>query len=224
MLFLTLFASRSNAATIFFGPTPYLSSADIPVGFFSGGFSLENFEDGTLDFGITASGVSHFILAPSGITDSVDADDGVIDGTGQSNPTKGYSYVGDGSPGLTFTFSGPLPTAAALVWTDGAGFSFPTTFEAFGPGMVSLGFLTVPLGIPGSYYGDAAEDRFFGVQDPGGILALRIVSPGGQVEADHVMFGTAALASSEVPEPATLLLCGAGLVAAARRRAIRRRL
>lgn len=41
---------------VFFGPSPYLSAADIPVGLYASGPTfLETFEDGTLGGGITAS-------------------------------------------------------------------------------------------------------------------------------------------------------------------------
>jgi hypothetical protein len=206
--------SPASAAAILVGPSPYLSAADIPAGFFAAAPTVETFEDGTLDFGIVASGVSHFILGPSGITDSVDADDGAIDGSG----SLGHSYVGNGVPGVTFTFSGPLPTAAALVWTDGFGATFPTTFQAFGPGMVLLGTIVAGLGIDGNWGGATAEDSFFGVKDPGGILAIQIISPGGQVEADHVMFGPGSIDAPPVPEPTTLGLLGVGLLIALRRR------
>ena len=216
-------ASPAQAAPILFGPTPYLSSADIPVGFFSGPFLLENFEDNSLDFGITASGSGTSILGPSIVTDSVDADDGVIDGSG----LNGHSFLADGNPGVTFTFSGPLPTAAALVWTDGASFDFvandDVTFQAFGPGMASLGVWTFTFAVPDTYAGQTAEDRFLGVQDPGGILALRVVNPSGQLETDHVMFGTAGSNEAVVPEPTTLTLVGLGaLMGMARRRRVRR--
>ena len=188
-------SSSVFATTIFFGPTPYLSAADIPPGFYAGGPSaLENFEDGVLNFGITATAGS-FAYGPNSTTDSVDADDGVIDGSGNA----GRTWVGP-YDGLTFTFTGPLPTAAGLVWTDGGGL---VVFEAFGPGMVSLGtrsFIT-PSGV---YTGETAEDRFLGVQNTDGILALKIRDGDCcQIEADHVQFGIARTASP-VPEPAPL--------------------
>ena len=43
--------------TTFVGPSPYLSTGDIPASFYAGGSptGLEDFEDQSLDFGITAS-------------------------------------------------------------------------------------------------------------------------------------------------------------------------
>jgi hypothetical protein len=201
----------SAASPIFYGPTPYLSSADIPVGFYGGGSptALEDFEDASLDFGITAS--SGFIAGPATYTDSVDGDDGSIDGLG----TAGHSYGMVNAAQVTFTFSS-LVTAAALVFTD-AHWDAAISFEAFGPGMVSLGVLgpytDPPDGFPdGITWGSTAEDRFFGVQDPDGILAIRmsttIFGPNDGVELDHVQYGV-------IPEPEPSLLIGAGLAALA---------
>ena len=183
------------ASATLVGPTPYLSTADIPAGFFAGAYSVETFEDASLSFGLAVTATGGSILGPGGATDSVDADDGSSDGDGRA----GHSYVGDGSAGVLFTFPAPLPSAAAIVWTDGA-IGIGTTFEAFGPGMVSLGTIgPVPLADDG-YWGTTAEDRFFGVQDAGGILAVKVTHPGGQVEIDHVMFGGA---GEPPPPPAT---------------------
>lgn len=70
-----------EGALILFGPTPYLSAADSPFSLSSPGLLLEDFEDGALD----TPGVSSTNGAPrgpSGLTDSVDGDDGSIDGSG----------------------------------------------------------------------------------------------------------------------------------------------
>jgi hypothetical protein len=206
----------ARGATIFFGPTPYLSAADIPVGFYEGGLptGLEDFEDGLLGFGITAS--TGGPIGPGTLVDSVDADDGAIDGSGNG----GVSWFTD-TP-IMFTFSGPLPTAAGMVWTDG---SIPqlVSFEAFGPGMVSLGVHgPFPVG-DGDNSGETAEDRFFGVQDSGGILAIRFLAEPGPLEVDHVQFGLAPAQNGvpgppSAPEPASVLLFGTGLLAVGARR------
>lgn len=191
-----VFAGGASAAT-FFGPTPYLSSADIPAGFYAGGPAfLETFEDGTLDGGITASTGS--VLGPSALTDSVDADDGTIDGSG----TKGHSFFLGGP--VTFTFSAAV-TAAALVWTDGNG---KALFEAFGPGG-SLGSIGPVAVGDGSFGGTTSEDRFFGVQDPGGITSISITT-GGSIEVDHVQYGAAAVSATPLPAALPLFASGVG--------------
>ena len=201
-LFLTtLVVGSAQGAAVFFGPTPYFSAADIPAGLYTGGgpVALEDFEDGSLDFGITVS-AGAFIFGPDPFADSVDLDDGFLDGSG----TAGMS-IAAGLSMITFFFPASA-TAAGVVWTDGP--SGTTTFEAFGPGMVSLGTIgPFALG-DGSFLGGTAEDRFFGVSDPNGIAAIRLTNSGSSVEADHVQFG--------VPLPTAagmaLALLGAGLL------------
>lgn len=211
--------SQASAAT-FFGPSPYLSTADIPAGLYLGGSpaGLEDFEDHTLDFGISVSagapvsylGVGSLSASP-GLVDSVDADDGFIDGSGSLGDAFFFLPL-SGLPSMTFTFAAPpssgppLPTAAGLVWTDGLSSPATITFEAFGPGMVSLG--TTSFLSPGgaTFSGQTAEDRFVGVTDLGGILALRIsMDTFSGLEVDHIQFGM-------VPEPSTLTLAVIGLV------------
>src|SRR5712671_4165784 len=84
-----LVPTQAAASPIFFGPTPYLSSDDSP---FSGpGYSmyLETFEDGFLNTpGVSASGG---IAITGQFVDSVDADDGVIDGNGSIHGHSWYS-------------------------------------------------------------------------------------------------------------------------------------
>lgn len=200
------FAGQSIATPIFWGPSPYLSEADIPVGFYEAGgpILLENFEDSTLHSSITASGgyvIPPYPSAPWAI-DSVDGDDGTIDGSGSG----GHSwFFPSGSTGVSFTFvfSSPV-TAAGLVWTDGSG---TTTFEAFGIGGATLGTMGPFSLADGSYGGGTAEDRFFGVQDLDGISAIKISNTNAGIEVDHVQYGNA-----PVPEPSTILLLVFGLL------------
>ena len=193
-----LAAGDVSAAPVFYGPTTYLSSADIPSGFYSGlPTFLEDFEDGSLDGGITASAGT--VFGPNVSVDSVDGDDGIIDGSGLDG--RSFFYAG-GAVGVTFTFASPV-TAAAAVWTDGSGV---TTFEAFGDGMVSLGVFG-PFSIAdGTFYGSTGEDSFFGVTDPNGIRAIKLASSVGGIEIDHVQYGVMA-----VPIPAAFPLLGGGL-------------
>ena len=127
------------------------------------------------------------VIGTGGLTDSVDADDGAIDGSG----TNGHSFFsGSGPGGITFTFDavalGGLPTQAGIVWTDGAG---TTLFEAFGPGGVPLGQIGPVAIADASNFGETAEDRFFGVTNPGGISSIRISNSSGGIEVDHLQYG-----------------------------------
>ena len=179
------------------GPTPYLSTANSPflTDINAGHVYLETFECGTLTVpGVTPS--TGTIIPPGfeGFIDSVDGDDGVIDGSGLA----GHSlFSGDGATGITFTFNqttlGAFPTQAGIVWTDGGG---TTTFEAFGPTGTSLGTIGPVAIADGSNSGETAEDRFFGVIFAGGISAIKISNSAGGIEVDHLQYGLYASATT----------------------------
>ncbi|MBK9494649.1 MAG: hypothetical protein BWZ07_00584 [Alphaproteobacteria bacterium ADurb.BinA280] len=169
-------ATSIQAQTTFLGPTPYLSAADRPAGFSSGTVLVEDFEDGIVDPLLTINGS---VIGPGGLADSVDADDGAIDGSG----TNGRSAFSGGSADVSF--SAPFPTSAGMVWTDG-GTPTDVTFEAFGPTGTSLG-THGPFTLGDSNNsGGTSEDRFFGAQDTGGISRIRITHTSGGYEVDHI--------------------------------------
>jgi hypothetical protein len=167
--------------------------------------------------GVTANagGVASVVFGPS-IHDSVDTDDGVLDGSGLAGDDY---FSSNGAGGVTFTFSagvlGALPTHAGLVWTDGAGV---TSFEAFDHNGVSMGVLTASLA-NASFNGETNEDRFFGAIDPLGISAIKISNSGGGIEIDHLQYGLAGEVTA-VPEPESyaMLLGGLGLLGFVARR------
>ena len=173
------------------GPTPYLCQGDSPFAGVSFDWRyLETFESGMLQVpGVTPS--TGVVIGPGGQTDSVDCDDGVIDGNG----TNGRSFFSPaGSIGIRFTFDaavlGALPTHAGIVWTDGLNFIH---FEAFDAQGVSLGTL-VGDHADGSFSGTTAEDRFYGVINAGGISSILISNDGGGIEVDHLQYGFAGTA------------------------------
>lgn len=216
---------QAQAATLI-GPTPYLSAADSPFG--AGGSNpvsglfIEDFEDGLFNApGVT--GVSNTPGTSLGVggggtnTDSVDGDDGSIDGLGRDG--MAMAEAGNRSTdnlGYTFTFDagvlGGLPTHAGIVWTDGSK-SASTQVEFFGPGGVSLGVIGPVKISDNSFAGGTAEDRFFGAVNLGGIESFTIRSPGGgnNLTVDHLQYGP-------VPEPASAALIAAGLLLIKRRR------
>lgn len=212
------FAGAARAAPTPYGPTPYLSAADSPfnaIGF--GYFYRETFEDHLLNTpGVSANagGVTSVVFGPA-VHDSVDADDGVIDGSG----LLGDSYfLADGSSGVKFSFNagvlGALPTHAGIVWTDGAG---AITFKVFGANGLES-YSATYNGIPdGSFAGGTAEDRFFGAFDASGISAIFISNSAGGMEVDHLQYGAASAAPpvAAIPEPQTYALMLAGLLVCA---------
>ncbi len=205
----------ANAAT-YLGPTPYLSFSDSP---FSGisfeYFYLEDFEDSQLNTpGVTDPRGSTWL---SDQMDSVDADDGVIDGsgsTGKSWVIKGYlGYPSPPFASLTFTFDssilGNFPTHAGIVWTDAAD---PLTtsvylegFDVFGSSLGVFGPWAVG---DGSTLGETAEDRFLGVINFDGISAIKIYQDAFQLEVDHLQYGFA----TPVPIPSAIWLLGSAFI------------
>jgi PEP-CTERM motif len=223
-------AVPSAWAQVLIGPTPYLSFADSP---FSAGpsfsyFHLENFEDNVFAPGWTASN-GWVRVGPSVFTDSVDGDDGAIDGSGAAGSSF---YSGNIASILTITFDasvlGALPTHVGVVWTDvGNATPFGVThvsFEAFDSASMSLGATEpFPMG-DGSALGATAEDRFFGITFSGGIARIQLNSSGStgselagaaavtDWEVDHLQYGRAAPLIGAVPEPATMGILAGGVL------------
>lgn len=185
---------------VFYEVTPYLSEADVPAGFIPVDdcpecvYEIETFEDGTLDHGIT---ITDGEIIPPGfetglgdLTDSVDGDDGVIDGTGQTNE-GGYSYFTSGNS-ITVTLPGIMQSAGA-VWTDGATSLTDVTFEAFDENGDSLGLYSVGDLADDSIMGTTAEDTFLGFSYGDGVTTgitrFTITNVGGLgLEIDHIQF------------------------------------
>jgi len=181
--------STSSSAQTLLGPTPYVCFSDSPFsGLSLGYFHLETFEDHLLNVpGVSADhgGVTSVVFGPA-IHDSVDCDDGHIDGSG----LNGDSFFVAGAD-VRFTFSaavlGSLPTHAGIVWTDGGG-GATITFEAYNATGQSLGTV-VGHHADNAVNGTTAEDRFYGVVYSQGISAIRIRHNSGGLEVDHLQYG-----------------------------------
>ena len=217
--------SAASADVELIGPAPAVDQAYTQFSVhspFSGlGFAwfyLEDFENDSLASGpgfdvpgVTASAGGVIPPGYIGSIDSVDEDDGVIDGSGLAGHSFFYT---SGGTGITFTFDatalGTLPTHAGIVWTDGVN---DITFEAFDADGNSLGTRTGSHATAG-YSGQTASDRFYGAVDLDGISKIHIKSGGGGgIEVDHLQYGM-------VPVPGAVLLgvVGLGMVAWMKRR------
>lgn len=196
--------SSAHAGVI--GPIlPYFGPGQSPFNPASfGTFYYDNFEVSGLSLGVTASAGG--VIGPGPLVDSVE-------GPGD----LGHSwYAGDGASGITFTFNagvlGQLPTAVGIVWTDGDGPN--RTFQAFDASHALIGTIIDSTGLFYSSGGDndVANYRFFGVTNAGGISSIFIANDGGGIEVDDLQFGVGSSSPNSVPEPASLVLMGTGLV------------
>ena len=207
-------ALGSSAQAGLLSPSHYLAFDDPAAGGsispFAGApfayFYLEDFEDGFLDTS-GVIGIGGSVVGPGGNTDSVDEDDGAIDGSG----TNGRSYFRlTGSAGVAFEFNalilGFLPTHVGIVWTDGLG---EVTFRAYDANAILLGSSTATPATALTS-GQTDEDTFFGVIHSGGISRVEISNAMGGIEVDHLQYG--ATASTLVPEPSSIALLCSGIL------------
>jgi hypothetical protein len=189
---------------LFFGPTPYSGFADSAFTNTNGFayFYLEDFEDNALNTPGAQAPNGWLVLAPGPLTDSVDADDGVIDGSG----TAGRSFFSNQtSTNLTITFhadnlSGRLPSHAGIVCTDigsvlsgsfGIGDVTLEARDALGTLLGSIVKTNFGNGsVAGNGRGAIAEDCFFGVVYPAGISSISLIAHNSvDWEVDHLQYG-----------------------------------
>lgn len=202
-------------------PAAYASFSDSPFnGLSFSYFHLQTFEPGNPATPGYTSPTSGLVASPGQFSDSVDADDGSINGSGNG----GYSWYSANATGtITFVFDanvlGTLPTHVGLVWTDvgnvtsGSIGVTDVTFAAYAADDSLIGS-TAGLGLgDGNALGGTAEDRFFGAYSAGGIARIEMsVSNSIDWEVDHLQYG----ALNPVPEPEQWLLMALGLAAVAR--------
>lgn len=226
-----LLVSTSKAATLF-GPTPYLSQADSPFNLSGLGstFFLEDFEDGLINtpgLHISQSLGGATVNPPGSLTDSVDADDGAIDGSGTAGHsllhTGGFFFIPSGPPAflrtILFEFNaaelGFVPNTFGFVWTDGAPRSeiLLETTNGEGDSVVSPFFETFDADLgDDSFGGETSEDRFLGIMRDDGIASLTIfvqtrgVDNNVPFEIDHVQYGLL------IPEPSIMVMLLGGIL------------
>ncbi len=212
-------SSVSHAAFTFLGPTPYRSAADSPFNLSGLGttFFLEDFEDDVLTPGLE-SGFPGSIFPIS--DNSVDADDGVLDGL-DSGGQSVLAFPPDACSGPNCTVYtqwnfnnsafGKYPTAIGFVLTANSGSQ--GTVSVIGFGENGYEFVTFDFeGIISRAF-DASDDWFIGITNPFGMYSvtfeqLRRPIPGtttSNPSFDHLRYGL------HVPEPSAFLLASLAL-------------
>jgi hypothetical protein len=188
----------NSATTVFSSATPYVQRGQ-SAGFFNTTHPIiiEDFEDNAVHPFIAE--INGEILPPnyfSNLTDSVDGDDGVLDGSGNN----GRSFFSE-QRSIRIKFARPVP-AAGLVWTDGDPLSASVILEAFDAAGNSLGAQDYGKLGDADITGETSEDRFLGAMNLAGIGGLLVTNTpdGSGMEIDHVQW------YEFVPEPTCFAL------------------
>lgn len=166
---------------------PYSCESPFAGVAFPGYFYLEDFEDGDLSApGVTASTYSMSSSFGGGLVDSIDCDDGAVDGTCADCD----ALYADGTVSFTFDAEvlGALPSHVGLVWTDGGG-GASVTITGYDESDEVIYTKTVEGIGDASIYGTVEEDRFFGIVHEAGVARVQIVNSTGGVEVDHLQYG-----------------------------------
>lgn len=174
-------------------PVPYTSRADSPLqGVLLATYDhFEDWEDGLVNTpGVTPSSTQIGSQFGAALIDSVDGDDGVVDG--KCAKAAGTCNSGFAGGTIDFTFDaavlGALPTHVGIAWTDGST-TCDAIFEAFDGNDVSLGTKTAAAVGDNSNNGTVAEDRYFVAVHAAGIKKIVVKSSAGGVEVDHLHYG-----------------------------------
>jgi PKD repeat protein len=183
-----------------YGPTHYASFEDSPFISFkeNSSFYFEDFEDGALNVPLSIDPSVGRILGDNQLADSVDEDDGIIDGYG----TQGMYYQAL-TRKITLQFNqnnGSYPSFAGLVITD-ALISKSFSFEAYdqeGTKIAEIGPLTIG---DDKQTGETAEDTFVGFESNDNSMQIKaiVITSGYDFEMDHIQFGYST--ESTVPTP-----------------------
>lgn len=175
------------------GPLPYLSKDDSPFKdvLFASYSHFEDWEDGLVNTpGVTPSSTQLGSSFGFSLIDSVDGDDGKVDGA--CVKIDGTCNSGFAGGTIDFVFDatplGQLPTHVGIVWTDGAT-NCSAIFEAYDGNDVLIGTRTAEMVGDSSNTGTVPEDRFFGVVHAAGVKKIVVTSSSGGVEVDHLHYG-----------------------------------
>lgn len=173
-------------------PIPYLSIADslFKGVAFPSYYHFEDWEDAELNTpGVSSTTAT---LGTGALVDSVDGDDGAVNGKclKKDNVVCVSGFSGSGT--IDFTFDavalGALPTHVGIVWTDGAPMC-DAVFEAYDAANVLIGTKTAATVGDADNLGGVAEDRFFSVVHMAGVSRIVVKSSAGGVEVDHLQYG-----------------------------------
>jgi hypothetical protein len=167
---------------------PYTCASPFDGVMFGSYFYLEDFEDGALSTpGVTSSSTtpSSSFGVPN-LIDSVDCDDGVVDGTCLDCD----ALFANGTVELTFDAQtlGSLPTHVGLVWTDG-GYATSVTITGYDTADDVIYSQKVDGIGDDSNYNTTAEDRFFGIVHYAGVQRVVVSNSSGGLEIDHLQYG-----------------------------------
>lgn len=166
---------------------PYTCESPFAGVTFGSYFHLEDFETHALTTpGVAASTTTLSSSFGAGVVDSVDCDDGSVDG----KCTNCDARWGNGSIEVTFdgTTLGELPTHVGMVWTDGGG-GASVTITGYDAADAVIYTETVEGIGDASIYGTVEEDRFFGIVHYQGVKRVVVVNSTGGVEIDHLQYG-----------------------------------
>jgi hypothetical protein len=174
-------------------PVPYKSRVDSPLyGVVLATYDhFEDWEDGVVNTpGVTPSSTALGSAYGAALIDSVDGDDGAVDGKCEKDGGTCNSGFANGIMEFTFdaTVLGALPTHVGVAWTDGST-GADAVFEAFDANDVSLGTKTAAAVADGSNQGTVDEDRYFVVVHTAGVKKVVVKSTSGGVEVDHLHYG-----------------------------------